>query len=257
MSKLIDTHCHLDYLKDYELNNVLAQLEENQVASVITIGVSPENQKVISEIAQRDARIYFTQGLHPHHAHEFSPNFLQDIAQRIIDPKCVAIGEIGLDYHYMHSTKEQQFIAFEAQLEFAIEHNLPICIHTREAEEDTMAIIQNFSSQLQNKILIHSFTGTPKLANFVLDNNYLLSVNGIITFKNAKNIIEIMEHFSLENILLETDAPYLAPVPHRGKSNSSLFLKHICEALAKIKKMDPIEVANITSQNSKKFFNLL
>jgi TatD DNase family protein len=254
MAELIDTHCHLDYLSSEELQSVLGQLDINDVQKVITIGVSPENQSVIASLAERDSRIYFTQGLHPHHANQFSQAFLDDISSRVKNAKCVAIGEIGLDYHYMHSTKEQQFLAFEAQIDFAIQNQLPICIHTREAEEDTIAILKQFTKQLQGKVLIHSFTGTTKLSNFVLENNYLLSVNGIITFKNAKNIIEIIESFPLENILLETDSPYLAPVPHRGRTNTSLFLKHVFDGLVKIKKIDFSESKKIILDTTNKFF---
>ncbi|MDH4468169.1 MAG: TatD family hydrolase [Bacteriovoracaceae bacterium] len=254
MANLIDTHCHLDYLKPEELSHVLSGLEGSDVKSVITIGVSLDNQKIISEIAHIDPRIYFTQGLHPHHASDFNDDFLSEIKTRVENPKCVAIGEIGLDYYYLKSTKEEQRFAFEAQLQFAIDHNMPICIHTRDAEDDTIAVLNQFKDKLAGKILIHSFTGTEKLSNFILQNDYFLSVNGIITFKNAKNITDIIKNFPLENILLETDSPYLAPMPHRGKTNTSLFLQHVADGLSKIKEMDREIIADQVQKNTYKFF---
>ena len=254
MANLIDTHCHLDYLKPEELSVVLEGLEGSDVKSVITIGVSPDNQKIISEIANMDPRIYFTQGLHPHHAAEFNEDFLKSIRTRIENPKCVAVGEIGLDYYYLKSTKEEQRIAFEAQLQFAIDYNMPICIHTRNAEDDTIAVLNQFKKNLVGKILIHSFTGTEKLSRFIIENNYFLSVNGIITFKNAKNISDIIKNFPIENILLETDSPYLAPVPHRGKTNTSLYLQHVADGLAKIKEMDRKVLVDLLKKNTYSFF---
>jgi TatD DNase family protein len=147
----------------------------------------------------------------------------------------VAVGEIGLDYHYNNSPRDIQIAVFEKQLQIACDTNLPVVIHTREADEDTRDILKNFSKNLKSKGVIHSFTSSKELAEFVLAENFYIGFNGIITFKNAINVQDVVKITPIEQILFETDSPFLTPVPHRGKENAPYYLPHIVEKIAELK----------------------
>ena len=218
--KIIETHCHLDYLSGAELESTMTKSRAVGVNRVITIAVSRNNQQVVQEIASQYDDVWCTQGLHPHEAATWDAEFNNELRQRTQHPKDVAVGEIVQDYYYDHSDPRTQIAAFEGQLDVAIETQKPVVIHTREAESDTKAVLGNAAKNLTTKGVIHSFTSSADLAEFCLAEGFYLGFNGIATFKNADNVREVIRKTPMDRILLETDAPYLTPVPYRGVPNA-------------------------------------
>jgi TatD DNase family protein len=247
---LIETHCHLDYLKSTSLEEILKSSRDVGIEKIITIGVDPENLDKVKLISDQNEMVYYSQGIHPHDSKDASEFDFEKIKSRTNEVKMVAIGEIGLDYHYNNSPQEIQKKIFELQLQIASDHDLPVIIHTREADDDTIAILKNFSSHLKKRGVIHSFTSSKELAEWVLSENFFLGFNGIITFKNAKNVQEIVEITPREKILLETDSPFLTPVPHRGKENAPFYLPFVAEKISELKKISLEEVKKQCVQNS-------
>ena len=237
---MIETHCHLDYLKAEPLEEIRKKISEAGITKLITIGVDPVNLDTVMGLSENCPEVYFTQGIHPHDAKEATEVEFQKIITRSSMPKMVAVGEIGLDYHYNNSPPESQRSAFERQLQIACDQDLPVVIHTREAEADTMAILKNFSSTLKRKGVIHSFTSSKELAEFVLQEGFYIGFNGIITFKKAENVQEVVKITPPERILFETDSPFLTPVPHRGKENAPYYLPFIAQKIAELKNL-PLE----------------
>jgi TatD DNase family protein len=235
---MIETHCHLDYLKAEPLEDIRKKIQEAGISKVVTIGVDPLNLDKVMELSNQCAEIYFTQGIHPHDAKDATELEFEKIQIRCSMNKMVAVGEIGLDYHYNNSPVEVQRLAFERQLQIACDQNMPVVIHTRDAEEDTKAILRNFSSKLKQKGVIHSFTSTMDLAEFVLSEGFYIGFNGIITFKKAENVQEVVKITPAERILFETDSPFLTPVPHRGKENAPFYLPFVAAKIAELRNTD-------------------
>lgn len=235
---LIETHCHLDYLKAEPLEEILKKISEADIAKIITIGVDPDNLDRAMELSSTYDNVYFTQGIHPHDAKDFTQIEFDKISTRVTLPKMVAVGEIGLDYHYNNSPQNIQRDVFEKQLQIACDYDLPVVIHTREADEDTKSILRNFSSHLKRKGVVHSFTSTLDLAEFVLEEGFYLGFNGIITFKKAENVQQAVKITPIDKILFETDSPFLTPVPHRGKENAPYYLPFIANKIAELKDID-------------------
>jgi TatD DNase family protein len=232
---LIESHCHLDYLKAEPLADILLKAKVAGVFKLVTIGVDPENLDLAMGLADSYQEIYFTQGIHPHDSKAATPVEFEKIKIRSTHAKMIAVGEIGLDYHYDNSPREIQRKVFEEQLQIASDLNLPVVIHTREAEADTMAILKNFSPTLKSRGVIHSFTSSLELAEFVLKEEFFIGFNGIITFKNAANVQAVVKITPLDKILLETDSPFLTPVPHRGKENAPYYLPFVAEKISELK----------------------
>lgn len=251
---LIETHCHLDYLKDDELKVILNKSLEHCIEKIVTIAVAPNNLQKVRELTTVHDMIYGTQGIHPHEAKEITEETLQEIRQHINNDKIVAVGEIGLDYYYGKSPREVQIEMFEKQLQIAVDNNKPVVIHTRDADDDTIAVLKNFSSTLKNKGVIHSFTSSLELSKFCLAEGFHLGFNGIITFKNAENVREVLRECPIERILVETDAPFLTPVPYRGKENAPFYLPFVAEKIAQEKNLDLQEVLKITKENALNLF---
>lgn len=247
---LIETHCHLDYLKDLPLEEIRQKISEAGIQKVITIGVDPGNLDKVLELSQRFEEVYFTQGIHPHDAKDATEVEFKKITERAAHPKMVAVGEIGLDYHYNNSPQAVQREQFERQLQIAVEKDLPVVIHTREADEDTRQILKNFSSILKRKGVLHSFTSGLELAEFALSEGFYLGFNGIITFKKAENVQKVVMNTPVERMLFETDAPFLTPVPHRGKENAPYYLPFIVEKIAELKNLPLEQLKNQVYKNS-------
>ena len=248
--KIIETHCHLDYLSGEELVSTISKSRDVGVEKIITIAVSEDNQAVVRDIAESDPNVWCTQGLHPHEAASWSAAFCEGLRSNATHPKVLAVGEIGLDYYYEHADPKTQIAAFEGQLAVAVEHDKPVVIHTREAEEDTKAVLGSVSTALTKKGVIHSFTSSLDLAEFCLGEGFYLGFNGIATFKNAENVREVIRATPLERILLETDAPYLTPVPYRGVPNAPFYLPFIAQTVADLKQVSVEELLSVTYQNS-------
>ncbi len=254
---MIETHCHLDYLKAEPLEEIRKKIKEAGITKVITIGVDPLNLDKVMELSNTSEEIYFTQGIHPHDAKEVTQAEYDKIIARASMPKMVAVGEIGLDYHYNNSPPEIQREAFEKQLQLACDLDLPVVIHTRDADEDTRAIIKNFSKTLKRKGVVHSFTSSLELAEFVLQEGFYIGFNGIITFKKAENVQEVVKITPTDRILFETDSPFLTPVPHRGKENAPFYLTHIAAKIAELKGVDLETLKKQVYLNSLKCFHKL
>lgn len=250
----IETHCHLDYLKAEPLEEILKKISEASISKVITIGVDPLNLDKVKELSDSLPHVYFTQGIHPHDAKEATDVEYQKILSRSQLSKMVAVGEIGLDYHYNNSPPDIQKAAFEKQLQIASDQDLPVVIHTREADADTKSILRNFSQHLKRKGVVHSFTSSIELAEFVLSEGFYIGFNGIITFKKADNVQEVVKITPAERILFETDSPFLTPVPHRGKENAPYYLPFVASKIAELKQVDLEQLKIQVYENSLKCF---
>jgi TatD DNase family protein len=235
---IIETHCHLDYLDGKELAATLHKSQAVGIERIITIAVSPDNLATVFELTRQSANIWGTQGIHPHEAEKYTADVEALIRKQAADERILAIGEIGLDYHYDHADRAVQRAVFERQLQLAAELDMPVVVHTREADEDTRDILGSFSHLLRRKGVIHSFTSGPELAAFCLSEGFMLGFNGIATFNRADNVREVIALTPLEQILIETDAPYLTPVPYRGKPNAPFYLPLVAEKVAQVKQLD-------------------
>ncbi len=240
--KIVETHCHLDYLKSLPLEEILNQAKAQGVEKIVTISVEPDNLDSVIQLAETHPQIYCTQGIHPHDASKITEEALLKIESRVKHPKVVAIGEIGLDFHYNLSVKDVQLKNFERQLQIAHNNNLPVVIHTRDADEDTIAILKNFEGLLPRKGVLHSFTSTLKLAEYALSEGFVLGFNGIITFPKAEDVRDVLRATPVTQILFETDAPFLTPVPHRGKENGPQYLPFVVKKIAELKQIDEAEL---------------
>lgn len=235
---IIETHCHLDYLDGEGLADTLAQSAAAGIERIITIAVSPSNLSRVLELTREAANIWGTQGIHPHEAAAYDDQVEALIRKHASDPRILAVGEIGLDYHYDHADRAVQRTVFERQLQLAVELDLPVVIHTREADEDTRDILRAFSPLLKRKGVLHSFTSGLPLAEYCLGEGFTLGFNGIATFNSADNVRAVVNATPVEQILLETDAPYLTPVPYRGRPNAPFYLPLIAEKIAEVKQIE-------------------
>ena len=251
---IIETHCHLDYLDANDLATTLQRCEEVGIERIITIAVSPDNLDRVLELATSTDIIWGTQGIHPHEAEKYSEAVGETIRSRQALPRMVAVGEIGLDYYYDHADRQVQRQVFEQQLQIAIDTDMPVVIHTREADDDTRAILENFSPQLKRKGVIHSFTSGLPLAEYCLQEGFALGFNGIATFNQAENVREVVSATPVNQILLETDAPYLTPVPYRGKPNAPYYLPFIAERIAEVKGLPIQQLLEQAHSNSMNLF---
>lgn len=251
---IIETHCHLDYLKQDTLEGIIKRSQEAGVEKIITISVEPDNLDPVYQLAQDHEIIYATQGIHPHDAKLADDESLKKIFDRVGKNKIVAVGEIGLDFHYNNSPRDIQIEVFKKQLQIAIDKNMPVVIHSRDADEDMIKILSEYAPKMNRKGVIHSFTSGPELAKKALELGFHLGFNGIITFKKAQEVRDIVELCPVERILLETDSPFLTPVPHRGKENAPFYLPHIAQMVADIKNISVDEIIKATTQNAINLF---
>jgi TatD DNase family protein len=250
---IIETHFHLDMLKSATREEIVAKTALHNIEKMITISTNPHNLDEVISIAEKFAQIYCTQGLHPHEGKEWNEEVKAHVIRNLSNPKnkkILAVGEIGLDFYYSKSPRDEQIKAFEDQLQIACDFNLPVVIHSRDADEDTIAVLKNFSSTLKRKGVIHSFTSGLELAQFALDEGFYLGFNGIITFKNAENVRDALRITPMNRILLETDSPFLTPDPYRGVENAPYYLPFIAEKIAEVKQASLEEVLTSAYKNS-------
>lgn len=251
---IIETHCHLDYLEGEGLESAFRAAAAVNIERIITIAVSPDNLDTVLRLTQDHAQVWGTQGIHPHDAKDYNAEVEAHIRHNALQPKILAIGEIGLDYYYEHSDRAKQREAFESQLQIAIDLDLPIVVHTREADEDTQAILKNFRGSMKQRGVIHSFTSGQILAEYCLSEGFCLGFNGISTFKAADNVRDIIALTPVEQILFETDSPYLTPMPYRGIKNEPKYLPFIAEQVAQVKGIDLDTLLPQVWQNSVDLF---
>ena len=253
MTSFIDTHCHLDILESTPEETII-EAKQAGVQRMVTIAVDEPSLDFVSSTVQEFPAVYGSVGFHPHDASKLTKSLLQKIRQLAEEQhKLIAIGEIGLDYHYMNSPAEIQQQAFRKQLQLAVELNLPVILHSREAETDTLNILQEFP--VPSLGVAHSFTSSIEMARTLVEMGWYLGINGIVTFKNAEDLREVVRWLPLEHLLLETDSPFLAPIPFRGKPNKPAHIPTIASFIAKLKKITLEELAQQTTANAERLFN--
>lgn len=252
-SNIFDTHSHYDDAQfDADRNDLLKSLPQKGVIGVVSCGCDPESTRFNAGLAEQYDYIYFAAGLHPENLEGLKMDDLDEIERYAKEEKCVAIGEIGLDYHWMASSKEVQKEFFAAQCELANKLDMPVIVHDREAHADTLAILK----QYRPKGVLHCFSGSAETAKEIVEMGMYIGLNGVATFKNARKSIEAAKAIPIERLVLETDCPYLAPVPHRGKRNDSSFISFIAERLGEELGIPAQELLNITAQNAKRLYEL-
>jgi TatD DNase family protein len=253
----IDTHAHLDMLKQMTPEFAVKESLREGVRYIINVGSSLSGSKKAAEYADKFDNVYSSAGIHPHYAKGFNNDKIRRLEEIIAgNKKTVAVGETGFDYFRNLSPKEDQRRAFTAQIELALRNELPLIIHDRDAHEDILDVLRGYSQEKKFRAVVHCFSGGPEFAEKCLDLGFFISFTGVITFPNAKNLIDTVRVVPLEKMFLETDAPFLAPQQKRGKENYPGYLKFIASKIAGIKELDVKEVAGVTSRNAEKFFNL-
>ena len=255
---IIDSHCHLDYSNLYDqLDDVVKRAEYNQVKYMLTICTTLESFEKIKLIVEKYKNIYGTFGIHPHETKKYTyidSKFIYNIKRKY--NKIVGIGETGLDFYYNHSDKKIQKKSFIEHISAASQLNIPIIVHSRNAENDTYEILKSEKRNSDLKVLVHCFAGSKNFAKKLLDINCYISVSGIITFKNSNELTDTISSIPIKNLLVETDSPYLSPEPNRGKSNEPSYIIHTIKKLSQIKNISDELVMTTTTNNFKKLFNL-
>ncbi len=249
---MIDSHCHLEMFENKE-EEVIRRANDAGVTSIITISSDKESIDQAINIAEKYPMVYAAIGIHPHDAIQLDDDALKYIFEKSRHPKVIAIGEIGLDYHYNHSPRDVQIKAFKSQLFLAKEIGLPVIVHSREALEDTYNILRETKVKAG---VMHCFSGNVYKAKKFIELGFFISISGVITFKNANKIKEVATLIPDENIMIETDAPYLTPEPMRGKKNEPAYLVYIAEALAKLRGLTLEDIDRITTVNTKRLFKI-
>ena len=253
---MIDSHCHLDHAPLLDnLNDILNRSKEVGIKKLLTICTTLESFKNIENILTIDDMIYGTFGIHPHETENNDVSKITIIESIKKNPKLIGVGETGLDFYYNHSKKNKQIDSFKKHIEAAIEINLPIIVHSRNAEEETFNILNEYKKH-KPKILMHCFTGTYKFYKQMEELDSYFSASGIITFNSSKDLQNTFSKIPDNKLLVETDSPFLAPVPMRGKKNEPSFIKYTLKKLADIKNIDVSEMVSLTTKNfNNLFFN--
>ncbi len=252
----IDTHAHLDMtVYDNDRSEVIERAVQGGVTRIITIGIDAESSFKALALARTYDFMFASVGLHPHEADGHDPQKFDEMAQLCSDKNIVAWGEIGLDFFRLLSSKKVQLEAFERQLRMADDLNLPVIIHDRAAHDDVYRILRHMGKG-QEKGVIHCFSGDTDLAEAFMALGYYISIPGTVTYNKAATIREVATRIPLDRILIETDAPFLSPVPKRGKRNEPLFVKHTAEEIARLRDMDVEDIGRITTENANRLFGL-
>ena len=256
MTNIVDSHCHLDF-KDFkdDLDLVIKKAKDVNVTHMLSISVNLEDFNNVYKLANSYDNIYCTTGVHPNNVPENKNNeyLFEKLSLNLNKKKVIGVGETGLDFYRNEDNRINQIEYFNTHLEVSGLLNYPTIVHTRNAEKDTINSIDKAVKKHSSKGLIHCFTSTMELATKVLDKGFYISFSGIITFKKVDDLIDVVKYVPLDRILVETDAPYLAPVPFRGKRNEPSFVTHTLKKIAEIKKKNVEDMAQITTDN---FFNL-
>ncbi|ALA26215.1 hydrolase TatD [Piscirickettsia salmonis] len=249
----VDSHCHLNYfLEDDQLAKVMTHAEQAQVSHMLCVAVNMERFGEVIKIAEDYAQVTASVGKHPTEMAGVEPS-VDDLIHYASHPKVVAIGESGLDYYYGADYKEIQQQRFTQHIQAAVKTQLPLIVHTRDAREDTIKLLTDVG-QGHCPGVLHCFTESWQMAKAALDLGFYISFSGIVTFKNAKELQEVAKKVPLDRILIETDAPYLAPVPHRGKQNQPAFVSHVGQFVADLRQMAVEKVAELTANNFYQLF---
>lgn len=261
MSFLIDTHCHLNY--DYDGGKgpaeLVAECRQNGVDYLITIATEESNFDTVRKISETFPNVFHTIGVHPHDASKVTEETLKVMRPLLDHPKCVAVGEIGIDYYYEHSDRQKQQAECAAQIELALDARKPIVIHSRDGEDDLLRILTDYARKHPGGYspgVIHCFSGTDTFARACIDLGFYISLSGIFTFKNSESLRQMVKGYPIDRLLVETDSPFLAPVPMRGKKCEPFMVKFTALKLAEVLGMPFEELARRTTENAKKCFAL-
>ena len=253
--KYFDTHCHLDFEQfDKDRDEVIKRAKENNVEYMINVGTNIDSSKKVIEIPEKYDFIYSSVGIHPLDVSEYNIQDLKEIEKLAKNRKVKAIGETGLDFYYSKENKEKQKDFFIGQVEIAGKYNLPLIIHQRESKNELIEIIEKI--KLPEKVVFHCFGGDTQLSEYCNKKGFFISFTGILTFKNAKNVKGVAKNYPVEKIMVETDAPFLAPTPYRGKRNEPFMVKYIVDEIADLKMIDKDLTTDIIFKNSVNFFEI-
>ena len=253
---LVDSHAHLE-MKDFDKDRqaTLNRALEGGITHIVTIGTDLPTSLKALELANTYDFVFSSVGYHPHHATDIDQHLLRELEGLVSEPKVVAWGEIGLDFYRRYSPPDMQVEAFRQQLDMAADLDLPVIIHDREAHAELLEILRQ-KTRGKDKGVIHCFSGDYDMAMALIEMGYHISIPGTVTYKKALQVHEVATRIPLERLLVETDAPFLAPVPHRGKRNEPLFVTYTAQKIAELRKMDFQELALQTSENAKRVFNI-
>lgn len=251
---MIDTHAHLNDEKFAgDLDQVIERAAATGVHRIIVCGYDLSSSKAAVEMASQYESVYATVGVHPHDAKHLSPALLSEIEHLSRAPKVVAIGEIGLDFHYNFSPPEDQYTAFEAQLELAERVKLPVIVHSRESNDEALQVIKSAGANIVGCVF-HYFSGDENFARQVLDEGFYIGIDGPVTYKKSETQRRVVEVTPLDRLLIETDCPYLAPIPHRGKRNEPAYVALVAEEIARIKGLSVADIDRATTENAERLF---
>ncbi len=251
---LFDTHAHYDDEKfDQDRDEVLSAMAPADVSLIVDPASDIASAEKARDIAHRYEFVYFAAGVHPHEAQDAAEDYLDRIRQLSADPKCVAVGEIGLDYHYDFSPRDVQRRVYAEQLELSLELSKPVIIHEREAVQDNLDILRVHPGV---RGVVHCYSGSWETAKILLDMGLYLGFTGVVTFKNARRCVEVVRNMPLDRMVIETDSPYMAPTPHRGERNSSLYVHLVAEKIAEIRGMSFEDVARVTLENGRRLYGV-
>lgn len=251
---LIDTHTHIDMIESHTADEIIQLAAENNVKKMIIPGVTPDSDNVIFPLIEKYENCFGMLGVHPSEAKLYNEEAEEHIEKMLQHDKITAIGEIGLDYYWDKTFNDIQQKVFIKQIKLANKHNLPICVHDREAHKDTFDILKEYNKG--SDVVLHCYSGSVEFAKECIKEGWYLGLGGVVTFKNAVKMKETAKEIPIEKIVLETDAPYLTPVPFRGKENQPAYVKYVAEEISYIKGIPLDEVAEITSQNAERIYRI-
>ena len=253
MKNIFDSHAHYnDEQFDIDRDSLLASLPEAGITGIVNCGTDVKSSLDSIEMAEKYPFVYAACGYHPEAAAEADDAKLAEIEKMLSHKKCVALGEIGLDYHYDFVPKDIQLEIFEMQLQIAVRNDIPVIVHDREAHADTLALLKKYNP----KGVLHCFSGSVETAKEVLSLGMYIGLGGAVTFKNAVKPVEVAAMIPLDRLLLETDCPYMAPVPKRGKRNQSDYIEYVAEKIAEIRNISARELLDVTAENAKRLFSI-
>jgi len=251
---MIDSHCHLNFDSLSEnFNSIINRARENNITAILSINTKPEEFESHYQLISRYKSIFISYGLHPGNVNNFNVPTANNLKLYSEYSRVIGIGETGLDFYHSQEFKSEQFTSFENHIECSYETNLPLIIHQRNSEKEIIDVLNNYHKSKTLKVVFHCFTGSSKLISFCLDNEFYISLSGIVTFKNANNLREVIKNFPLKQILIETDSPFLAPIPFRGKINEPSYVNYISKYLSNFFNISQKEFNKITDNN---FYNL-
>lgn len=247
----IDTHCHITRNDYSDIPFLIDKIKENGINKIIVNGTDMESNLEVLELTKKYDIVYGAIGFHPTELDKFNESDLEWLEEHIDDDKIVALGEIGLDYHYDNTDIDKENYAFKKQLEIAKKHDKPVIVHSRDAIKDTLDVLKEYNLRGS----LHCYSGSLEMAREFIKCGFLIGVGGVVTYKNAKNIVNVIKNIDLEYILLETDSPYLTPEPYRGKKNDSSYIPLIAEKIAEIKDISVDKVEKTTNENASRLFD--